>query len=82
MESIFRIPTSKTPTTHPTSRDDRLRIQTLYFETAWEIDDIALQLNLTRRQIEYALEHQPTPQYFRCGRHILLDTLKQKQLIE
>ena len=81
MQSIFRIPTPKTPT-HTTSRDDRLRIQTLYFEAGWEIDDIILQLNLTRRQVEYALEHRPTPQNHLRGRHILLNTPQRKQLIE
>ena len=53
------IPTPKTPS-HMTSRDDRLRIQTLFNEAGWEIDDIVLQLNLTCRQVSYALENRLT----------------------
>jgi hypothetical protein len=59
MQSIFRIPTPKT-SPYTTSRDDRLRIQTLHFEAGWEINDIILQLNLTYRQVEYALEYRST----------------------
>ena len=33
----------------------------LYFEAGWEINDIILQLNLTRRQVKYAIEHRPIP---------------------
>ena len=80
MELTYEVPTPKTPT-HPTSRDDRLRIQTLFYTAGWSIDDIILQLNLTRRQVEYALDHRPTPQKHHCGRHILLDTPKRKLLI-
>ena len=80
MESIYHVPTPKTPA-HQTSRDDRLRIQTLFYTAGWDIDDIVLQLNLTCCQVLYALEHQPTPQKHHCGRHLLLDTPKRKILI-
>jgi len=60
METIYRVPTPKTPI-HQTSRDDRIRIQTLFYTAGWSIDDIILQLNFTRRQVLYALEHRPTP---------------------
>ena len=84
MEAIYHILIPKQPSTprHETSRDDRLRIQTLYYDAKWTINDIILQLNLTRRQIEYALEHRPTPQNHLRGRHILLNTPQRKQLIE
>ena len=80
MELTFSVPTPKTPT-YSTSRDDRLRIQTLFNDAGWEIDDIILQLNLTRRQVEYALENRLTPQKHFTGRHLLLDTPKRKALI-
>ena len=80
MDMTYCVPTPKTPT-HPTSRDDRLRVQTLFNQANWEIDDIALQLNLTRRQVEYALTHRLTPQKHRSGRHLLLNTPKRKALI-
>ena len=67
MEATVTVPTPKTRT-HITTHDDRLRIQTLFNEAGWEIDDIALQLNLTRRQILYALENRLTPQKHSIGR--------------
>ena len=39
IEAVWTVPTPKTPT-HITSRDDRLRIQTLFNEIDWEIDEI------------------------------------------
>jgi len=82
METTIYIPTPKTPT-HATSRDDRLRIQTLYYTAGWSIDDILLQNpRITHRQIQYALEHRPTPQKHYTGRHVLLDTPHRKFLIK
>jgi hypothetical protein len=83
MESItYHIPTPKHhATSHDTSRDDRLRVQTLYYDANWSIDDIILQTNLTRHQVEYALCHRSTPQKRNCGRHILLSTPQRKHLI-
>src|SRR6266496_2731465 len=81
METIYRIPTPKT-LIHQTSRDDRLRIQTLFYIAGWSIDDIILQLNFSRCQVLYALEHRLTPQKQKCGRHLLLNTPNQKRLIE
>ena len=80
METIYRVPILKTPI-HQTSRDDRIRIQTLFYMAGWSIDDIILQLNFTRRQVLYALEHRPTPQKHH-GRYLLLDTPKRKLLID
>ncbi len=80
MKTIYHIPTSKTPI-HQISRDDCLRIQTLFYTAGWSIDDIILQLNFSRCQVLYALEHHPTPQkHHSC--HLLLDIPKQKLLID
>jgi hypothetical protein len=39
----YLIPTPKTPTKHKNlTRDDRLRIQTLFFDAGWTKDQIAL----------------------------------------
>jgi transposase len=81
-EPDFYIPTPKTPKKHNLSRDDRLRIQTLYLTAGWSKDDIALQLNVTRGQIRYALAHQLTPQKQRSGRRPLLGREERKRLIE
>jgi hypothetical protein len=82
MDSTVFVPTPKTPT-KPTSRDDRLRIQTLYYTTGWSDYNILLQNpKLTRRQLDYALQHRVTPQKSRCGRHPLLSTPQRKHLID
>ena len=82
MESTIFLPTPKTPTKQ-TSRDDRLRIQTLYYTAGWSVSDILLQSpRHTRRQVDYALQCRPTPQKQRCGRHPLLSTPQRKQLID
>jgi hypothetical protein len=81
MESSIFVPIPKTPT-KPTSRDDRLRIQTLYYTAGWTVSDILLQNpKLTRRQVNYALSFRPTPQKQRCGRRPLLTTPQRKHLI-
>jgi hypothetical protein len=64
------------------TRDDRLRIQTLYNYAGFSIGQIALQLNLTKRQIKYALSHRLTPQKQKSGRRPFLGPLERKQLIE
>jgi hypothetical protein len=76
----YRFPTPKTRSTL-TSRDDRLRIRTLYYDAGWSIDDLLLQLPFTQHQLYYALETRPTPQKHTCGRHVLLDTPHRKQLV-
>ena len=81
METTYSVPTPKTPRKE-TSRDTRLKIQTLYFDAGWSWDDICLQLDVTPRQIQYALATRLTPQKHRTGRHPFLDTPKRKRLIE
>jgi hypothetical protein len=75
------IPTPKTPS-HASTRDQRLRIHTLYHDAGWTQDQTALQLNLTRRQVGYALTHRITPQKHKTGRRVLLNTPQRKQLID
>jgi hypothetical protein len=81
MEPILSIPTPKTPQ-KSTSRDQRLRVQTLYFDARWTQDQIALQLNLSLGQVKYALSHRVTPQKHRTGRKVLLNTPQRKRLIK
>ena len=81
MDSQYHIPTPKTPS-KSTTRDDRLRIETLYFTAGFTISQIALQLNLTPRQIAYALSHPLTPQHRHKGRKAYLNTPQRKRLIE
>jgi hypothetical protein len=44
LESVYHVPTPKQPCTppHESSRDDRLRIYTLYYDAKWIINDIIL----------------------------------------
>jgi hypothetical protein len=81
MEALYNILIPKT-LKKQTSRDDRLRIETLYFDAGFTLDQIALQLNLTKRQIQYALSHQLTPQNHIHGRKVFLNTPQRKRLIE
>jgi hypothetical protein len=81
MEVSYSIPTPKTLRKQST-RDDRLRIQTLYFDAGFTIDEIVLQLSVTLDQVRYALSHQLTPQKHVRGRKILLNTPQRKRLIE
>ncbi|PQE05125.1 actin associated Wsp1 protein [Rutstroemia sp. NJR-2017a BBW] len=82
MATAMSVPTPKTPTRRELSRDDRLRIQTLYFDTNWDRTKICLQTNFTYDQINYALTHRLTPQKQKTGRHVVLNTPQRKRLIE
>ena len=81
MEITHFVPTPKTPRKEST-RDERLYIQTLYFDAGWTQEAIALQLNLSLGQIKYALSHRITPQKHCIGRKIRLNTPQRKRLIE
>ncbi|PQE09047.1 Transposable element Tc1 transposase protein [Rutstroemia sp. NJR-2017a BBW] len=82
MATTISVPTPKTPTRRELSRDDRLRIQTLYFDANWDRTKICLQTNFTYDQINYALTHRLTPQKQKTGRHVVLNTPQRKRLIE
>jgi hypothetical protein len=75
MDSLYSVPTPKTPTKQ-CSRDDRLRVQTLYFEASFTQDQVVLQTGLTRSQVQYCLAHRLTPQRF------FFNTPQRKRLIE
>jgi hypothetical protein len=82
-EPEYYIPTPKTPQHSPEStRDIRLKVQTLYLQAGWSKDDIALQLNLTPAQVQYAIRHRVTPQKARSGRRPLLGPAERKRLVE
>jgi hypothetical protein len=76
-EPEYYVPTPKTPQ-HNTTRDTRLKVQTLYLHAGWTKDDIALQLNLTPSQVQYAIRHRVTPQKNRSGRRPLLGVAERK----
>jgi hypothetical protein len=80
MATIYHIPVPKA--TKQTTRDDRLRIHTLYQYGSFTIDQIQLQLNLSKRQIKYAIEHPLTPKKQSCGRRPFLHTPRRKFLID
>jgi hypothetical protein len=78
---ILNVPTPKQR--KQTTRDDRLRIQTLYYNAGFTPDQIVLQLHhLTLRQVEYALSHPLTPKKKACGRKPFLSTPRRKLLID
>lgn len=80
-DSMYSIPTPKTPRKQ-LSRDDRLRVETLYFDANFTQAQIALQLNISLRQIRYALSHRLTPQKRLRGKRPYLNTPQRKRLIE
>jgi hypothetical protein len=83
MESTIFVPVPKIQNNDPTTRDGRIKIQTLYYTASWTVDDILLQNpDLSRRQVDYAFQFRPTPQKKRCGRHPLLNTPQRKRLID
>jgi hypothetical protein len=79
--SEYSIPTPKTPTRHNCNRDDRIRIQALFYDARFSKPQIVLQLNLTIDQVKYALRHRTTPQKQPSGRRPFLGSIERKQLI-
>ncbi|PQE34086.1 transposable element tc1 protein [Rutstroemia sp. NJR-2017a WRK4] len=66
METTISVPTPKTPTKRELDRDDRLRIQTLFFDANWDRAKICLQTGYTydQRLIEWVTasrENRETP---------------------
>ncbi|PQE24980.1 transposable element tc1 transposase protein [Rutstroemia sp. NJR-2017a BVV2] len=82
MESV---PTPKQPRRQrhkELSRDDRLRIHTLYYSAGLTRDQICLQTGATYTQVCKAIQNPPTPQKRRCGAKPHLNTPQRKRLIE
>lgn len=80
-QTQYYIPTPKTPT-RQLAHDDRLWIQTLYYEAGFTQAQIVLQCNFTRAQIQYALNHRLTPQKHLRGQKAVLNTPQRKRSIE
>ena len=75
MDIVYHVPVPKATFTQ-TSRDDRLRIQTLYHHAGFTIDQIVLQLHrFSCRQVKYALQHLTTPRKKLYGQRLFLNTL-------
>jgi hypothetical protein len=81
LSSEYSVPTPKTPIKN-TTRDQRIRAQTLFFDAGWSKPQIALQLDLTLDQVKYALRHRTTLQKTRSGRRPFLGPAERIQLIE
>ena len=71
-----------TPKRKQLTRDQRLQIQTLASTASWAPEAIAKAFQITLRQVEYAIEHRPTPQKQRCGRKALIDTPSRRILLD
>ena len=77
---ILNVPTSKCSTN--ITRDERLKIQTLFNHAGQIINQICLQLSKTPRQVRYVLSYQLTPQKKRSGARPYLNTPRRKFLID
>jgi hypothetical protein len=82
MESIFRVPVLKQPKRPELTRDDRLRIQTLFFDANFIRSQIYLQTNYTYDQVCYVIQYRFTPQKYRTGRRVILNIPQRKKLIQ
>jgi hypothetical protein len=81
MESTYKVPVPKQPSPQLT-RDDRLRIQTLFFDANHTRAQICLETPYTYDQICYAITHCLTPQKRKTKGRILLNTPQRKRLIQ
>lgn len=78
----MNISTSKTCTSHCTTYENRIRIQSLYFDANWTEKEIALQLHLFW-QVEYTIASQVTSQKkSHCGQKIHLSTPQRKHIVD
>ena len=81
MEPTFQVPVPK-QVHQELTRDQRLRVQTLFNDAHFTVSQIALQTGYTLRQIRYALAHRLTPQKQKTSQRVLLNTLQRKRLIQ
>jgi hypothetical protein len=79
MATIHQIPVPKQP---ELTRDQKLRIQTLFFDANFTRDQICLQTGHSYRQVCYAIQHRLTPQKSKAGRRVILNIPQRKKLIE
>src|ERR1700712_4757622 len=75
-------PVPKQPRELEPTRDQRLRIQTLFFDANFTREQICLQTGHTYKQVCHALTYRLTPQKRRTGRRIFLNTPQRKRLIQ
>lgn len=68
------------PRARELTRDQRLKARTLHEDAKWPVEAIATRLRATRRQIDWALQNQLTPQKNRSGARPLLDTPRRVDL--
>jgi hypothetical protein len=81
MATTYQIPVPKQK--HPElTRDQRLRVQTLFFDANYTRDQICLQTGYTYDQVCYAISHRLTPQKHKTGRRVILNTPQRKKLIQ
>ena len=81
----MEVPTPKQPRRQrhtELTRDDRLKIQTLYFDAELTRDQICLQLDITYSQVCDTIRHRLTPQKHKCGTKPFLNSPQRKRLIE
>jgi hypothetical protein len=78
----YFVPTPKMPPQRQTSRDDRIRCQTLFFYSGFTLDEIVVQLNLTKEQVRDALPYHLIPQKTGYGGKPVLNTLQKKRLVK
>ncbi|PMD12280.1 hypothetical protein NA56DRAFT_501704 [Hyaloscypha hepaticicola] len=76
------LPVPKQPRQPELIRDQRLRIQTLFFDANFTRDQICLQTGHTYKQVCHVLTHCLTPQKRRTGRRVILNTPQRKRLIQ
>lgn len=80
MASIYRVPVPK-QSKPVLSRDDRLRIQVLFFNAHYTRSQICLETGYSYDQVCYALSHRLTPQKSKCGKRVKLNTPQRKRPI-
>jgi hypothetical protein len=82
MATTLPVPVPKQPREPELTRDQRLRIQTLFFDTNYTHDQICLQTGYMYKQVCHALTHRLTPQKRKAGRKVVLNTPQRKRLIQ
>jgi hypothetical protein len=81
MDSVYQVPVPKQPAPQLT-RDQRLRVQVLFFDAHFTRAQICLQTGFTYDQVCYAIANRLTPQKRRTKGRILLNTPQRKKLIQ